>query len=69
MEIINRSYEGYYNLLYHGEIKAEESGYKYILIYASQARDSLEIFKIRGVNIEHSSFGKSDLGVENIFFD
>lgn len=54
MEIINRTYLGYYKLLYHGEINAEESGYKYILIYSNQAGDTLNIFKIRGVNIEHS---------------
>ncbi len=52
LDLINQKYSGNFNLIYHGKLESESTGYKYILMYSNIAQNMLKIFKIRGLNIE-----------------
>ena len=56
-------------MLYHGEIKSKESGYKYIVIYTNSERNTLHIFKLRGINIEHTVLNNTLFNKNPVFFD
>lgn len=69
MDIVNYSESKTLRMVYHGEVKSETTGYKYIVIYSSLSRQKIYMYKLRGVNIEKTKLKAADFNVPIIFFD